>query len=398
MLFDRHHFHFFGGKELNSLYVTIGLIYFAEGLISVFIPIYFWQIGFPFWRILFFYLLKSLFFVAVTFSFLPVMRKLSDKMMMFLSIPFVILYFFGLGFITDIPFLFYVLPIVHAFSMLLFNVGYHMDFSSSVDDDHVGQEVGTRYMVGALTQFTSPFIGGIIIGFLGFQYVFLVGSGVLLLAVLPLFFFPRRNLSPNLHVSSIFKFLKSKTLRPFNLSGFGYATETMVGGIVWPIFIFLSVGSIQKFGGVISIGLLASVMAVYFAGFLSDVGRRRKVLSWTASLFSLVWVFRPLLTGVGVIVGSHVGGNVVSSALMVSWSSQYYKIARAVSDKSSFILSREVLYHISRILFLPLLMVLSLIFSTSGFFTASFLVAAVLALFFLFANKQHIRSLKNEFL
>ncbi|MCP6720302.1 MAG: hypothetical protein KJI72_03240 [Patescibacteria group bacterium] len=396
MLFDRHHFHFFGGKELNSLYVTIGLIYFAEGLISVFIPIYFWQIGFPFWRILFFYLLKSLFFVAVTFSLLPVMRKLSDKMMMFLSIPFIILYFFGLGFITDIPFLFYILPLVHAFSMLFFNVGYHMDFSSSVDDDHVGQEVGTRYMVGALTQFSSPFIGGVIIGFLGFQYVFLIGSGILLLAVLPLFFFPRRNLSPDLHISSILTFLKSKSLRSFNLSGFGYATEIMVGQIVWPIFIFLSVGSIQNFGGVISIGLLASVMAIYFAGFMSDVGRRRKILSWTTGLLSLVWVIRPLLTGVGAIVGSHVGGNVVSSALMVSWSSQYYKIARAVSNKSLFILSREILYHVSRILFLPLLIILSLIFSTGGFFKVSFLVAAVLALFFLFANKQHMKVLKDE--
>jgi len=395
MLLDRHHFHFFGSKEINSLYLTLGLLYFGEGLISVFVPIYFWQLGFPLWRILFFYFLGSLFFIALAFLFLPIIRKLSDKMMIFLSIPFTVFYFYGLSFLGDVPVLFYVLPLLTAFHYLFFNIGYHVSFSSAADDGYVGREVGMRYMIGAFAQFPAPFIGGLLIGFLGFQYTFTIVTVILFLAVLPIFFFPRRHFSSNLNIKSTLAYLKNKQLRPFNISGFGYATETMVARIIWPLFIFISIGSIQQFGGVISLGLLAGIIVTFLAGFLSDIGRRRKVITWASSLFSLIWILRTLFVKVFAIVGSHIAGIMVSASLMVSWSSQYYKIARAVPEPSIFILSREMLYNFSRILFIPPLMLLAYILPSHPFFIVSFLVAAGLTPLFLFANKFHTRDAKN---
>ena len=193
-------------------------------------------------------------------------------------------------------------------------------------------------------------------------------------------------------------YLKNKSLRPFHLSSLGYATETMIGGIAWPLFIFFSIGSIQKFGGVISIGLIAGVAINYLAGFLSDTGQRRKVFRWATSFFSLIWATRPFLKNTFMVVGSHVGGNILYSALIVSWISQYYKIARAVPIPGLFILSQEILYRLVRVPFLLILMFLAYSLDLNQFFTVSFIMAAIISLLFLFANKLHTRDLKDGFL
>ena len=90
-----HHFAFFRNKEVDALYVTLALIEFAESLTGIFVPIYLWNIGYPFWKILFFFLIKSVFFIIILMSSLSLIKKLSDKFLMMASIPFLVLYFFS---------------------------------------------------------------------------------------------------------------------------------------------------------------------------------------------------------------------------------------------------------------------------------------------------------------
>ncbi|MFA6407244.1 MAG: MFS transporter [Candidatus Paceibacterota bacterium] len=396
MLIERTHFHFFGKTELNALYATLGLIYFGESLVSVFVPVYLWKLDFQLWQILFFYFLNSLFFVILTFLMLPWFKKLSDKMMMFLSIPFLVAYFLVLKLIPDIGAMFYVAPFLLACSALLFNVGYNLDFSKATDDKKLGREVGTRYTVGALTQFAAPFLGGILITTVGFSGTFFVAALVLFVAVFPLFFFPHHHLPLSLKRSALVSFLEQPKLGMLNLACAGYAMETIIGRVVWPFFIFIAVGSIENLGGVVSVGLLASALATYFVGFLSDDGKRRKALAWTTGLFSFVWVLRLFFKSVPGVVGSHIGGNIINSSLMVAFSSQLYKITRLAPNPSLFILSREVLYQLARVFFLPVLMFLAFMLPLDIFFSVSFGMAAILSLSFLFANKFHSHTIEEN--
>ena len=386
-------FHFFGSRELNFLYLTLGLVYLGQGLISVFIPIYFWKLGFPIWEILFFYFLISLLFVLLAFFLIPLLRRTSDERMMLLSIPFLIFYYLGLNFVSDNQYVFYILPFLIAVHMVFFNIGYHLNFANAVNGKHVGCEVGARDVIGKLFQFSAPFIGGLIIGFFGFSAVFVVGSIVLFLAVLPLFFVSKRKFPSRLNSYSVLHFLKNKSLRPFNLSAFGYGIETTVGRIAWPLFIFLTIGSVEIFGGVMSIGLFVSMIVAYFAGFLSDAGRRRKVITLSAGFFSFIWATRAFLNNFLPIVGSHIGGHIFNSALMVSWESQYYKIAKFLPTTDIFIFSREIIYNASRILFLPILMLLSYFLPINQFFKFSFILAAIFSLLYLFANRLYLKNL-----
>lgn len=393
MLINRAQFSFFGKREVSALYGTLALTTFGEGLINVFVPIFLWKMGFAIWQILFFYFLQSMFFVILAFLALPLLEKMSDKMMMFLSAPCLILYFLGLNYVDTIPWLFYILPLVLALNILFFDVGYNLDFSQTVDDNKIGREIGARNTISALINFSAPFLGGSLIVLFGFPMTFLIASFILFAAVAPLFFFPHRHLAAGLRRAEIIKFLTGRGIQNFNISGIGYATELVIGGLLWPLFIFFAVHDAKSLGGVISIGLFASAITTYFVGFLSDAGDRRKALAISTILFSLVWVVRLFITSPGSIVVSNVAGNIVAAALMVAWTSQFYKIAKAVTHPSLFILSQGLLYQLARMIFLPILMFLSYILTAQTFFLVSFACAALLQLLFLFANKFHLNDL-----
>ncbi len=393
MLLDRIHFHIAPPREIGALSITLALQYFAGGLVSVFVPVLFWRSGFSLASILFFYLLSSLAFVALTFLFLPLIERLSDKMMMFLSVPPLVFYFLGLKYVADSPALFFALPVLLAVSTLLFNVGYNLAFSRSSEDGKIGREIGTRDALTSLVQFVAPLFGGLLISTVGFQYTFFIVAIILVLSVLPLFAFPRRTLESHSTRLEIVKYMGRPALQYFNVSGIGYAMEAAVGGVLWPLFVYLAVGSVRDLGGVISAGLFAAAIVTIFVGFLSDAGRRRSILAWSTVLYAFVYATRIALVRPALVVASHVAGGVAYAALMVAWTSEFYKITRAIPDSSHFILSQQVLYQIARAAFLVVLIVLANVLGQNVFFSVTFGFTSLVVLLFLAANRFHVSSL-----
>jgi|SRR3989344_2731630 len=387
MFFDREHFHFFRNREIDALYIILALSNLAQGLISIFVPIYFWELGFEIHRILYFYFIDALYFVSFLLLLLPLIKRLTDKKMIILSIPFSVIYYLGLNYIDSYPILFYILPLFLTLNRIFFNSGYHINFSSVFDKKYVGREVGFRNMVGQLVQFSAPFIGGTLISLFGFKFTFNVGVLILFLMIIPLLFFPERKIVGELSTKSLFIILKDKKILPYSLSSIGYASVTMVGRIIWPLFIFINIENIRNFGGIISLGLLAGLITTYLVGYLSDSGFREKLLSLTAIISSVIWLSRTFITGILLISGNHILGNIVNNGLMVSWSSQFYDISRKTKSKSLFIISQDFLYNFSRIFFLPLLMLISYLMKIEQFFSISFVIAALVTLMYFNANK-----------
>ena len=395
MVSDKHHVRLFEDREVDALSLSLSIVTFADGLISIFVPVYFWSLGFSIAKILLFYLLHSILYVAVSFLLLTIVRRLSDKMMIFLSIPFLILYFVGLSMMRDNGAIFYLLPIASSLHAFFFTIGYNINFSNVVERSEIGKNVGTRAVLNSVMQFGAPLFGGLLIKFSGFSNTFLIGSIVLLVSVIPLFFFPNRNKSSRLTVKSLIPFFKDPELQPFNISGVGYATEVIISKTIWPLFIFIAVGNIGEFGGIISLGLIVTALITYLVGFLSDYGRRRNVITVTTTGNALLWLIRPFIAQTPLIVGIHVGGNAIYSGLSVAWTSQFYKITKTVSNATAFIISREVLYNIARVVFIPILMAIAWVLPARVFFPVSFVIAAFATLLYLEANKTHAHLLTS---
>ncbi|MBI5076827.1 hypothetical protein HZB94_00380 [Candidatus Falkowbacteria bacterium] len=90
-----HLFHFFHNKELNRFYVAIAIFTFGEGLISIFVPIYLFQIGYQVYSIIFFYFLSSFSFVLFSFWGAKIVARVGAKHSILISLPFFFAVLFG---------------------------------------------------------------------------------------------------------------------------------------------------------------------------------------------------------------------------------------------------------------------------------------------------------------
>ncbi len=388
LLHHQYYFHLFTlrNKEIDALYIALALINFAVGLISIFVPVYFWELGIPLWQIIFFYFLRAVYYVALTFLLLPIIKRLSDKIMMFLGIPFLVLYFIGLGFMGSTAWLFYVLPAALALYALFFNVGYHMDFSLSADDGRIGEEIGLGMAIIGMLKFATPFLGGLLILFVGFSGTFVVASSILLLAVIPFFLIKGRKFSPDISVSSVIDTLRDKTFKYFHIAMVGYVINAVGTGVLWPLFLFFIIGSIEGLGGLISLGLLLGVATTFVVGKLADKHMGKGIMSVAAIGEAVVWFVRAVTQQFPVIVGSHIASAMFKDALLPIWTRTYYTLLRTKKKLGMYVLGQEASYNIIRMVVHPILMLMAYMLPLDQFFTVSFLLIGAASFLFMAIN------------
>jgi len=267
-----------------------------------------------------------------------------------------------------------------------------MNFSRVSDKGHEGEEIGIKQAIVAIICFITPFIGGVLIINFGFQITFLVAGIILLISIIPLFFFPtRRKLTSPLTAKLLFNTVKDRPMKGFHVGTFGYATESMISSIIWPIFLFLILGNIEKLGGIISLGSLLSAGAVFFAGRLSDKGKRNTIFSWTGAGNSIIWFVRTVVQTVPLAVGTHVVGYFFQDVMLYTWANRFYELIHKKKNKRLFILGQETLYRGARILIYPFMILLAFFLlpntPSSPFFIISFIIAALASLLMLTAER-----------
>ncbi len=382
-----HIFHAFKNREVDSLYVMNAFLTFAASLIGVFIPVYFYELGIPIWAIIFFYFIRASYFVAFTYLFLPLVRRMNNKMMMFLGIPFLIIAFLLTNYVSGLDWFFFIAPAAFALFSLFFTSGYSLNFSSATDKKERGEEVGMDFMIMDIVCFISPFVGGLIIVGSGFHVTFLIASLILIMAIVPLFFFPKKDFSHKVNAKGIRKVLKDRTLRKFRRATFAYIVDMLNTTLVWPLFIFLLLGSVKILGEYISFGFFAGAIAAFIAGRLYDKGKGSKLFTVTGVAGSLIWFIRTLVRNTGSIIGIHIGGYVFRDAAISSWDTRYYELIQEKKDPGAYVVGQEMYYNLVRIFIYPLFMLIAFILPTSTFFTVSFILAGIFSLFYIYAGR-----------
>lgn len=383
-----HMRHFLKTKEMNELYVSYGILNFALGLISVFIPIYLYKLDYSIQSILFFFFINSISFVIFSYSGAKIVAHLGIKHTMLLTIPIFILFFIGLRYIQDFPALFFILPILRSFKMILYNFSFHLNFITHSDSKHRGREVSILQAVEVMASTLSPFLGGIIIMYSSFSALFFVGSIILFLAMLPLFLtkdtYEKITFEKNNLIKDIFK----KENLNFIYSFSGYAIESWIGFILWPIFLIIMSFSIESIGALTSITTLLTFLVFYFIGKATDKKDKRSLLRLGTFLYFFGWIGRVFVTGFTSVFLIDTYKNITQHLLAVPWSAYSYDIA-AKRNYFKFIVQREIIFNLSRLLVLPILMLIFFMIDNYYAFIISFIIAAFSSLFYVALNENH---------
>ncbi len=384
---SHHMHHFLKNKEMNEMYLSYGIFNFALGLISVFIPIYLYKIGYSIPMILFFFFLNSVAFVAFSYVGVKIVSRIGVKHSMLLASPMLILFLLGMQFIEAWPILFYILPILRAFKMILYNYSFHLNFLRHSDKKDRGKEVSMIQASAVIAGICSPFIGGLILHFANFSALFIVGAVCIFLAMIPLFLtkdiyepisFGKGNL-----FSGIFKRKNLPLIATFS----GYAIESWIGIIIWPIFLYLLFSNFEAVGNITSLTAFITLLIFYFVGKITDKKDRRSLLLFGTILYFFGWIGRIFITGLSSVLIIDSYKNVTQQILFVPWSAYSYDLA-AQRDYFKFIVRREVVFNLSRVLVLP---ILSLIFYINFHaFTLSFILAALSSLFYISLGEKSL--------
>jgi len=383
-----NYFGFLRNKNIGTLYLTVSLLSFGDGLISVFVPVYLWQSGFALWQILFFYFLYSLYSSLLAVLLIPFLRYTGDKLLIFLSIPPLILYYLGLDLLTGANFLFWILPALLALRHLLFNLGYNLGFATSADEAAVGKESGISVLVQSASPMAAPILGGFLISAFGFGNSFLVGSAILVLALFPLLVIPNKKVSKNLRFRDMLNYLKNPEIKKFNLSEVALAIDPLTETVVWALFMFLLLGTIRDLGTVLSVGLLAAAVVSYLVGVAVDRGYQKQTMRISTWGVALMWFLRPFFLAIPLVAGNHVLRKTFRSSMLTAWSAEFYDIARHVRHLSLFLLSKEFFINLVGAFYSGILVLAALFFDNIGVMQFSFIAAGMFTLFALYANRQ----------
>lgn len=374
---EDHHYHwwrFFAGKEITQIYISIALRALAVSLISIFVPMYLYsELGYSLAETLGFYMLYAV-VLAVSSPFTAKFAcRFGLKHSVLLSVPMYIGYFFLLHQLDKYPIPLPLIAALMSLGMSFFWMGMHLEFKKVSHRKHRGEEVGKRQAIAILATLLGPLAGGALIKFVNFQAVFLLASGILLLSALFLFASKERHVPYHFSVKSLWDKKYWRSAAFFTYRGMFAITN----GVVWPLFIFMSLGDYLYLGILGSFAAIVMAVLLVFTGKISDSKLRKKTLiKWVVPFESLSWVIRGFFATFTGFLGITFFHSITYGAMSAPMSAREYNHAR--DNAVEYFITREVFICLGRIL------ILSFLLLTSSFIASFVLVggASFLALLF----------------
>ncbi len=355
MQFHYNIFHYLKNKELNELYATVSIRTFALTMTGLFIPIFLYQLGHDFSTIFYFYAISALFNIFFLVPAAKFSSKFGLKHSILASIPPLILFFLLLFSLEIYAWPLWFLAFVLSIHLALFWFSYHTDFSKFSSKKKRGSEIGFSRGLISIAGALGPIIGGIILSFLGFKFLFGTVSILLFISSLPLF------LSREVHEPIEFSlkgFFKESKLGDI-LTYIGHGVESRLGLVAWPLFIFVFIlgENYISLGSISSLAFFSSLLITLYASKFTDVNR--KFLLKIGSIFtSVFWVIKSFLTTVlGVYIIDILYGASKTCVHIPFDAMNYDKTKK--KNKAKIILQREIYIKVGAFFILIILAMFS---------------------------------------
>lgn len=284
-------------RGFASLYIGKTTVMIASGLLGIFMPIFLYNLfGQNFQSMVLYYgsgyLLYGI-FVALGAGFL---NKFGFRRALRLSILFGALFYTIFYFMGANNYL-YLVPLsilILTFYRLLYWIPYRVDFAKFTDKENRGKQLSavraTRNIIGIFI----PLIAGWIISRFGFDILFLAAIALYLVSYLPYLALPRTEEKFSWTYRETWQYFFSKRYRKTILAFMADGAETIVGFIVWPIFIYeILKGNYFQVGAVSTLIIAVTVIVQLYTGKYIDAKKHRhKILRWGTLFYSLGWIVK----------------------------------------------------------------------------------------------------------
>lgn len=278
-------------RQVKELFIATTMVNLALAMVQIFEPIYLYSIGYTLQDIMFFYLITYVLYIII----IPLGGKFAKlkgyELGIFIGSALFIAYYVGLFFIDQIPWLFYVVPVILAFQKAFYWPAYHADFASFADDTEEGKQISSMTIAASLVFILGPALAGFIIANWGYGALFTFASILFLTSNIPTMITKEKFEPHDFSYRGAFKRLFSKENRKDFLAYTGFGEELIVL-VVWPVYISIIIASAFDLGLVIALATFITTALTLYIGRLSDTANKRKILGIGSAFYSLAWFLR----------------------------------------------------------------------------------------------------------
>lgn len=350
--------------ELNEIFAVMSLRSFVTSMIGIFVPIYMYTLGFSLADIF----LMHIFMFSTEFVFEYVaayaISKFGPKHAIAISFPFLIAHLWMLSTVQTYGWPIWLIGVLGGISLALYWQGYHFDFSKSKKKATATMDVSRLYILLAVLGAISPFIGGTIATYFGFDVLYGFVFAMLMLAAIPLIWFKEKHTKRNFSLSKISLVKISRDIISYG----GAGIEGSVSLVILPIFVFLLVGTYQRVGFITSAALVLSIGVTYVVGRKVDNSNRHNVIKTSSLISGLIYIVVIFVDTFAQIISLNFARSLVGALRAAPYVSEYYLHADD-NERSEYIFVMEAAIDLFRLALFSLLYASTFVLADSAVLT-----------------------------
>ncbi|MFH1376272.1 MAG: MFS transporter [Candidatus Woesearchaeota archaeon] len=349
----------------------------AVSMLAIFIPIYFFKdLNYSIQNILYFYII--VFLTIAIFSPLAgkLISRIGFKHNILLSTFFFIIAFLLLNLlkIQNSQDLFYFIPIIFGIGNALYWNSFHIDLAKYSKKGYRGEQIAAWQVLAGISAIIGPLVAGLILKFYSFNVLFIVGSFIFLISVIPLFFSKDQHIKFKFSYKYILKKEHFKEGLTFAVTGIKQVVLT----ILWPFFIYLIVLDYLKFGSVMTAINILALITYGTIGKLSDIKKSEILLKFGAIIHLTISLVMGFIKTIIQIIGASV--FIISGIYLteLNTTKKAYETAKNSSNLAGYMVFREVVLNIGRaLLTLIFLILVSIPLSIQTSFIIIFIISGL---------------------
>lgn len=381
-----------------ALYTGKTIAMAVTALLGIFLPIFLYELfGNNFQLVIFYYTITSFFYGITVFFGARFLNKFGFRRALRTSVILGAL-FYGIFYFINLDNLHYLIPfsiLVVTFYRLLYWLPYHVDFAKFTDKRDRARQVSvleaSRHILGIFI----PIIAGYIVARFSFDVLFLIGVILFLVSGIPYLMIPRTREKFSWSLSETWQQFFSKEKRKVVLAYFAYGAETVVGIVVWPIFIYqLLKGNYFQVGAISTLIIgFAVILQLALGKYIDLKSAKEKVLGWGSVFYALGWLIKIFIeTAFQIfVVGAY--HSVSRIFLQTPFNALSYEIA---ADQGHYVDEFTVLHQMADSLGRAFMGILVIIVSFYLAIQWTFLLAALAAIIFNLLGGYNYERIKHR--
>lgn len=367
-------------RELRELYGFLTFFSFAASLITIFEPIFFYQLGLPIWRIALFYAAHYTTYIFV----LPLggmfAARFGYERSLTVSAPIFVVYFLLLTQLPQHPSYFWLAVVVLTAFKSLYWPAYHANFAQFTDAKNQGTEQSWVHFVQYGVGILGPILGGIVATLYGFPALFLVAAASVALAGLSLLRTREAYDVVSYRYGDAWRLMKRRRHRSMVVGMVGWG-ENLIFLAIWPVYMFTVLQQVETVGLFASISAAIATLFGFVAGEMSDRISPRRLLRYVAPIMSLSYIWRIFAFGPARVLIGDVLARTTVVGVDVPFVARLYSEGRR-AGVLTYAVAFEMALSITKALVAILLIGLFAWFDVGTAFTLTFGLAALLSLFY----------------